>query len=718
MMITATTATTEPRSFRQDLEPDDHPSQDSVYIHLPEVEIAAEVPQGARLLGRAKPALKMDQELQEANRIYMVFADDQPWESYWEDIQLNLQPRNMGMDRLKAGLVSLVLSHSYSYDNALGRIEAVWLHDHKLYAEAVFSNNDRPQQVLQDVRDGIVRGVSIGAESRKYKWVREPSDGDRGLVEAVEWVLMEITVTTAPANPRVGIMASMGAALRADLENFRKEQADMVTATITADAADPAAPDNNQPAQSNAQDTPPATPAPGQPAPDNAQVQATAAQSEESARVAALLDLAKRGHDKEKIFAAIEAGTSELEFLRGDGAPDDTPSDQRQVNAQAKPNATPADFNLDLLLRASINRMDTDSQEAAYPSRRAIEIIHAARGSDAPRIGPQAGGMMVPEELLVAEHNRLEQAYARQLVRAGIQPRSMIRAAVTTSTTATGLIDEQLLAMDFIDLLLEEASILPYCDVRRGVDQPFAFPYTVSAADAAASAENPAAALTPGTFQVGTRQLAPKRLTTYFEYTPESEVQSRGLTGTYGMLEAVRLMRDQCENDIWNGTNADGQVNGIITGLAAARKTTYVTADGITVANLRSLKRKMNKEHMPMMGRLWVVSPEMMEWLDLQAQVASVSELVRGEGGMMSMFGAPIQETTHPAVPANSATYGIAFHMYPRSLTVAFFGQDIEVILDRKSGDVAGAANFQVLLLKLWQIMPKRPEFLQMFLDD
>ena len=443
-----------------------------MYIHLPEVEIAAEVPQGARLLGRAKPALKMDQEMQEANRIYMVFADDQPWESYWEDIQLNLQPRNMGMDRLKAGLVSLVLSHSYSYDNALGRIEAVWLHDHKLYAEAVFSNNQRPQQVLQDVRDGIVRGVSIGAESRKYKWVREPSDGDRGLVEAVEWVLMEITVTTAPANPRVGIMASMGAALRADLENFRKEQADMVTATITAEGADPAGADNPQPAQSNPQDTPPATPAPRQAAPDNGQVQATAAQSEESARIAALLDLAKRGHDKDKIFAAIEAGTTEIDFLRGVGAPDDTPSDQRQLHAQAKPNATPADFNLDLLLRASINRMDTDSQEAAYPSRRAIEIIHSSRGSDARNIGPQAGGMMVPEELLVAEHNRLEQSYARQLARAGIEPRSMIRGAVTTSTTAAGLIDEQLLAQDFIDLLLEEAAILPYCDVRRAWTSP------------------------------------------------------------------------------------------------------------------------------------------------------------------------------------------------------------------------------------------------------
>ena len=711
------TATTEPRSFRMSEEPEDHPDPENVYIHLPEVEIVAEVPQGARLLGRARPALKMSQEQQDANRIFMVFADDQPWESDWEDIQLNLSPRNMNMDRVKAGVAPIVLSHSYRHEDSLGRIEAVWLHEGKLYSEAVFSNRARPQEVLMDVRDGIIRGVSIGARPRKYKWVREPSENDRGLVEAVEWMLMENTITTGPQNVRVGIQASMGAALKADLENFRKEQAQMATATIAADIGEPAEGTQAQQPEGAQTTTEPAqTPAPAAPA-----VQAAAqppAEDAEKARVAALVDLGVRGHDVNKVLAAIQDGTSELDFLRAAGGAADTPPDQRLVHAQAKPNATPADFNLDLMLRASINRMDTDSQERAAPSKRAIELIHAARPSDAPKVAPQAGGMMIPEELLVAEHNRLEQQHARQLMRAGIQPRSMIRAAVTTSTTATGLIDEQLLAMDFIDLLLEEASILPYCDVRRGVDQPFAFPYTISAADAAASEESPAAALTPGTFQVGTRQLAPKRLTTYFEYTPEAEVQSRGMTGTYGMLEAIRLMRDQCEDDLWNGDNSGGKVNGLITQLAAARKTTYVTADGITVANLRSLKRKMNKEHMPMMGRLWVVSPEMMEWLDLQAQVASVTELVKEEGGAMRMFGAPIQETTHPNVPTNSATYGIAFHMYPRSLTVAFFGPDIEVILDRKSGDVAGAANYQVLLLKLWQIMPKRPEYLQMFLDD
>ena len=709
------TATTEPRSFQASGEPEDRPDPENVYFHMPEAEVAAEVPSGARLLGRARPALKMAQEQQDANRIYMVFADAKPWESYWEEIQLNLRPANMNMDRLKAGLVSLVLSHSYYYEDALGRIEAVWLHEGKLYAEAVFSNNPRPQMVLADVRDGLIRGVSIGARPQEYKWIEEPGEKSRGLVEAVRWTLMEITVTTGPANPRVGIQASMGAALLADLENFRKEQNDMTTANvITADATDPV----GGPGETETPPTDPSTP-PSPPVKAAETVTAeAAAQSAEAARMTAFFDLMKRGHDKDKVLAAIEAGTSELEFLRGVSGDADTPPDERVIHANAKPNATAADFNLDFLLTAQINRMDTDAQERAGPSRRAMELIYASRGSDAVRILPQAGGFMVPEELLVAEYNKLEAQYARQLARAGIEPRHMIRAAVTTQTTAAGLIDEQLLAQDFIDLLLDESSILPFVDVRRGVDQPFAFPYTAMAPQAGAGPENPNVAIAPGTFQVLTRQMAPKRLITYFEYTPESQVQTRNMTGTYGMLEAVRLMRDQCESHFWNGTNANNQVNGVITQLEAGRKTTYAQADGAAVQGIRSIQRKMDKENVSMMGRLWVVSPEMKEWLDLQAQVEAVSALLRRGGMTTEMFDYPVVSTNHPDVPAASAArQGIALHCYPRAVTVAFFGADVEVILDRKSGDVPGAANFQVLLLKLWNLLPKRPEWLQMYLS-
>ena len=702
------TATTDPQSFQGGHLPDDAPDPENVYIYLPEAEVIAEVPSGARLLGRARPALKMSQEQQDANRVFMVFADDKPWESYWEEIQLNLRPANMNMDRLKAGLVSQVLSHSYYYEDALGRIEAVWLHEAKLYAESVFSNNPRPQMVLADIRDGLIRGVSIGARPQEYKWIEEPSEKSRGLVEAVRWTLMEITVTTGPANPRVGIQASMGSALLADLAKFRQEQSDMTMQnTITAEA-DP-------PVQGVAPETPPAAvaaatpPAPEPPAAIAAAVQADVPDAAERARVAALVDLGVRGYETSAVLAALTAGTSELEFLRAN-RPADTPAGERVVAAQAKPAAGPGDFNLDLLLQAEINRMHTESQERAGPSRRAMELVRASRGSDTPAIHPVAGGFLVPEELLVAEHNRLEREYSRQLARAGIQPRSMIRAAVTTTTEGVGLIDEQLLAMDFIDLLLDESSILPYMDVRRGLDQPFAFPYTVTATEADAGLENPNAALTPGTFQVGTRTMAPKRLISYFEYTPEDQVQSRNLIGTYGMLEAIRLMRDECEDHFWNGTNASGQVHGVLTQLAAARKRTYTAATGPTVKELRNLQTKMDLENMPMMGRLWVVSPAMKEFLDLEAQVEAVSELLRGD----SMFMYPVQSTNHPAVPAASADFGIGMHCHPRSVTVGFFGQDVEVILDRKSGDVAGAANFQVLLLKLWNLLPKRPEWLQL----
>ena len=115
--------------------------------------------------------------------------------------------------------IATVLYRHYEY---VGRIEAVGIKDGVLWAEIELSPHiPLAQEILADIQDGRLRGVSLGANIYEAELV-ETDDGDY-MLEILKWELVEASITPTPANGRVGIKAERLDELKAQLQAQKLE---------------------------------------------------------------------------------------------------------------------------------------------------------------------------------------------------------------------------------------------------------------------------------------------------------------------------------------------------------------------------------------------------------------------------------------------------------------------------------------------------------------
>jgi len=96
------------------------------------------------------------------------------------------------------------LLYNHDPDRMIGVVERAWVDGEKKrgYAKVRFSRNKFAQEVLQDVRDGILRGVSFGYSIDKME------EREDGLV-ATNWSPYEVSLAVIPADPTVGVGRSL-----------------------------------------------------------------------------------------------------------------------------------------------------------------------------------------------------------------------------------------------------------------------------------------------------------------------------------------------------------------------------------------------------------------------------------------------------------------------------------------------------------------------------
>lgn len=114
---------------------------------------------------------------------------------------LSLKPEHVRLDRLNAG-ASLLNSHScYSLSDVLGTVEpgSARLEKGKGIAAVRFSKREAVEPIWQDVRDEIIRHVSIGY--RIYKFEEDASKDNKVPTRtAVDWEPYEISMVPMPAD--------------------------------------------------------------------------------------------------------------------------------------------------------------------------------------------------------------------------------------------------------------------------------------------------------------------------------------------------------------------------------------------------------------------------------------------------------------------------------------------------------------------------------------
>lgn len=115
--------------------------------------------------------------------------------------KLAITPDALRLERLNAGAPLLDSHSAWSVADQLGAVVpgTARIEKGKALATVKFSGRAAVQDILQDVRDGIIRSVSVGY--RVHKFEEEEAKGNKLPVRtAVDWEPYEISMVSMPAD--------------------------------------------------------------------------------------------------------------------------------------------------------------------------------------------------------------------------------------------------------------------------------------------------------------------------------------------------------------------------------------------------------------------------------------------------------------------------------------------------------------------------------------
>lgn len=114
---------------------------------------------------------------------------------------LSLKPQHVRLDRLNAGGPLLDAHSAYSVGDVLGTVQpgSARIDKGQAVATVRFSKRETVEPIFQDVRDGIIRNVSVGYRVHKF----EEDAGTENKIPvrtAVDWEPYEISMVPMPAD--------------------------------------------------------------------------------------------------------------------------------------------------------------------------------------------------------------------------------------------------------------------------------------------------------------------------------------------------------------------------------------------------------------------------------------------------------------------------------------------------------------------------------------
>jgi HK97 family phage major capsid protein/HK97 family phage prohead protease len=326
------------------------------------------------------------------------FSSEEPVSRYFGDEILSHQRGAVDLSRMNDG-APLLFNHDP--DRVLGVVERAWIDGKKGRVRVRFSNSEYASEKMADVKDGILRNVSVGYMVGNYV-------ERNGQFIADNWTPYEVSIVSVPSDPTVGIGRS----------------------------AEPSLP--NLPATANAMDPAKSETALQERALESAKVEA---QAEERKRVAHILDACEKHNCRDMATSMIEANLSReqvnerlLDYVAERAAQEAAERKLQAASPKTAPAATPistgsADIGLSprevqqfsfvRAINALANPMDAGAREAAAFE---FEVSDAAarRYDKAPR------GILVPNDVLKRDLTVGNAASAGNLVATDYQTGSFI----------------------------------------------------------------------------------------------------------------------------------------------------------------------------------------------------------------------------------------------------------------------------------------------------
>lgn len=427
---------------------------------------------------------KSEINLDEENRsIEFSFSSEKPVDRYFGKEILEHTPDAIDFSRLNGG-ANVLFNHNW--DSVIGVVEKAWLgEDKRAYTKIRFSKNPKAQEIMNDVKDGIIKNVSFGYTIDELQLHKKNNDGSEEYV-AKKWNPFEISLVSVPADETVGIGRSLFIGNRSDLD---EEYTVKVDKSLFEEQTQKG--DEGEINMSEKETVKPETI-------DTAAIAAKAKETERS-RIAEINALGDRFGHADLARQLIEGGRS-IEEARA--------AYLEKMEVKQKPvSGTETDIGLTekekqefsflRAINAMSNPQDRKLQEAA---KFEYEVSEAA----AKKAGKSSRGIYIPNEVL--RHSR------RDLV-------------VGTASAGGNLVATDLLSGSFIDLLrnklvLAEAGMT----VLSGLQGNVAIPKQTGGATAYMVAENAAPTESAPTF--GQVTMSPKTLAAYVDFSRKLLVQS------------------------------------------------------------------------------------------------------------------------------------------------------------------------------------------------
>ena len=111
--------------------------------------------------------------------------------SYMEELEVS--DSAVRLDRLNNGAPFLNTHNSWELEDVIGVVEKAWIEGGEGRALIRFSQRDDVEPIFRDVRDGILRNISVGYSVHRYEIIEGPDD-KLPTYRAVDWEPMELSL--------------------------------------------------------------------------------------------------------------------------------------------------------------------------------------------------------------------------------------------------------------------------------------------------------------------------------------------------------------------------------------------------------------------------------------------------------------------------------------------------------------------------------------------
>ena len=145
-------------------------------------------------------------------KFILSFSSEEPYERFWGKEILDHNPAAVDLTRLNT---IGVLLFNHNRDKVIGKIGRAWIENQRGMAEVEFDSDEESEVIFQKVKNGTLKGVSVGYKIGVIEEVMPGKISTDGRFNgpcdvAREWMPYEISIVSVPADATVGVGRDMG----------------------------------------------------------------------------------------------------------------------------------------------------------------------------------------------------------------------------------------------------------------------------------------------------------------------------------------------------------------------------------------------------------------------------------------------------------------------------------------------------------------------------